>query len=173
VGCTDADPFEATVAIGQDWVFIDTMGSVRVAHGLLQLRTSDGAVIVEAPTNEVYAKQWVGATKVWVGGSCYSIERPKATPWTVKAGVRRTRKITRAFLEALEEHGGHIGKPHDAAHWERPRGLFLFAGLSIFGLLLFLFGHATAIRLGGFLVFTCAGFGQVAVLQARRRSRPR
>src|SRR5262249_2541187 len=107
------EPFEAVVAVGQDWHFIDTMGSVVVADGRVVLRRADGEVIAEALAREGYATRWLFATRLWIGGKRYSIERPKASPSAVKGGVRRTRKLTREFLRAFETAGGQLGKPPD------------------------------------------------------------
>jgi hypothetical protein len=107
----ESEPFEATVAVGQDWHFVDTMGSVFVGHERVVLRDREGAVIVEAPASEVYAKRYLAATRIWMGGGRYSIERPKARRTSIAGGRERTRELTRGFLQALDDQGGHIGKP--------------------------------------------------------------
>jgi hypothetical protein len=108
-----SEPFEATVAVGQDWHFVDTMGSVFVGDGRVVLRDREGAVIVEAPASEVYAKSFLAATRIWMGGGRYSIERPKAAKWSISGGLELSAEIRRGFLQALKEHGGHIGKLPD------------------------------------------------------------
>jgi hypothetical protein len=82
-----SEPFEATVAVGQDWHFVDTRGSVCVGHGRVVLRDRQGAVIVEAPASDVYARRFLEATRIWMGGGHYSVERPKATRWVTSWGL--------------------------------------------------------------------------------------
>jgi hypothetical protein len=112
----ESEPFEAIVAVGQDWHHVDRMGSVFVGDGRVVLRDRNGAVIVEAPATEVYAKGkklWI--MRVWMGGGRYSIGRPMATLWDdgggLKPAIELSLEIRRGFLQALAEQGGHIGKP--------------------------------------------------------------
>jgi hypothetical protein len=106
----DSARFEATAAIGEDWHFVDTMGSVVIDSGRVLLRRRDGEVIVEAPVGEASAKKYLGAVRIWIKGGRYSIEAPKKRVGSLGGRRRKpeTQDLTRRFLQAFADQGGHL-----------------------------------------------------------------
>ena len=118
--------FEAEVQVGTRFRFIDRGGAAVIADGRLTLTKRDGAVIAEAPLEEVWADRMKasggGAARIWIGGDRYTIEplRVRRANPAALAGdaanlardverLKKGRELTERFLGVVEAQGGHIG----------------------------------------------------------------
>jgi hypothetical protein len=101
--------FEATVAIGHDGHFIDTMGSALIEPGRVALCRRNGETIAEASLNETHAKSSLfrPGVRIWMKGGPYSIEAPKRTQFSLgsQQRLKPSRELTQRFLQAFQDPG--------------------------------------------------------------------
>lgn len=124
----DLNDYEASVAIWRGMRPVANGGWVSLKDGHFQLFDGKGRVLTEAPASEVWAKgkglTMNSGTSTWVSGEKFMLSpgsgnRPKGLRLTPDGGggaigaavVAHGIAFGAEFMEALEAHGGHRGKP--------------------------------------------------------------